>query len=98
MYIMKIGESDMEYNIRTLESIIRDQATKYFKYVKVFDDESDATKSAELANKCAFNINVAGAIHKTYRQESRITALESKMKNQPINTSIFEEAPLKEYR
>lgn len=98
MYIMKIGEGDMEYNIRILQSIIRDQATKYFKYVKKFNDESDATQSAELANKCAFNINVAGSIHKTYRQEQRIKSLEGKMSNLPINTTMFEEAPLKEYR
>ena len=31
-------------------------------------------------------------------QEKRIKLLESKMKDYSINTSIFEEAPLKEYR
>lgn len=98
LYIMKTAESEMDYNIRTLQSMIHDQATRYFMFTKTFRDESDAKLAAELANKCAYNINIAGTIHKTFKQEKRLKALEEKLKNTPINTTMFEEAPLQEYR
>jgi len=98
LYIMKTAESEMDYNIRILQSMIHDQATRYFMFTKTFRDESDAKLAAELANKCAYNINIAGSIHKTFKQEKRLKRLEEKMEGMPINMSIFEEAPLQEYR
>jgi len=95
---MKTQESEMEYNIRTLQSIIHDQAARYFIFTKTFKDESDATKAAELANKCAYNINIAGSIHKTFKLDKRLQAVEEKQKNMPVNMQMFEEAPLEKYR
>lgn len=95
---MKTGESEMDYNSRTLQSIVSDQATRYFKYTKSFKDRSDDKDTAELACKVGYVLNIAAGIHKSFNQEKRIKAIESKMKGMPINTTMFEEAPLKEYR
>ena len=90
----------MEFNIRTLQSIIYDQAARYFKFSKNHVEDEFATDAAELANKCAYNINIAGSIHKTYKQEKRLKSLEEKLKNTalPTHMGMFEEAPLVKYR
>ncbi len=95
---MKVGESEMDYNSRTLQSIVFDQAARYFKHTKAYTDTTDDKEIAELATKVGYVLNIAAGIHKSFKQEKRIKLLESKMKDYSINTSMFEEAPLKEYR
>ena len=97
---MKTDESEMEYNIRTLQSMIYDQATRYFKFSKSHVEDEFATDAAELANKCAYNINIAGSIQKTFKQEKRLKSIEEKLKNTqlPTNMRMFEAPLLEKYR
>ncbi len=95
---MPVGESEMEYNSRTLQSIVSDQASRYFKYTKEFKDRVKDKETAELACKVGYVLNIAAGIHKSFNQEKRIKSLESKIKDLPINTTMFEAAPLQEYR
>lgn len=80
--------------------MINDLARRYFSYSKLNPTTDTTTHDVlgNLAKDAGYLIAVNTNTIKIFKQESRITALESKMKNQPINTSIFEEAPLKEYR
>lgn len=93
-----IGETEMDYNNRTLQSIVADQATRYFKYTKEFSERVDDKDTADLACKVGYILNIASGIHKTFKQEKRLKLLENKMSNMPINMTIFEEAPLEKYR
>lgn len=95
---MPKGESDMDYNTRTLQSIIHDQAARYFKFTKNHTENEFAKETAELACKVGYTLNIAAGIQKSFKQEKRLKKLEDKLKNTPINTTMFEEAPLKEYR
>ena len=88
----------MDYNSRNLQSIVADQASRYFKYTKQFKDRTDDKDTAELACKVGYVLNIAAGIHKSFKQEKRIKILEAKMKNQPINTTMFEESPLAKYK
>lgn len=98
-YIMGgIGETEMDYNNRTLQSIVADQATRYFKYSKEFEDRTDDKSTADLACKVGYILNIASGIHKTFKQEKRLKHLENKMSNMSINMTMFEEAPLGKYK
>jgi len=95
---MPKGESEMEYNNRTLQSIVFDQASRYFKFTKAYSDRTFDKETADLACKVGYTLNIASGIHKTFKQEKRLKILEEKLKNAPINTTMFEEAPLVKYR
>jgi len=95
---MPKGESEMDYNSRTLQSIVFDQASRYFKYSNEFKERVDDKNTAELACKVGYVLNIAAGIHKSFNQEKRLKILEEKLKNQPINTTMFEETPLEKYR
>ena len=92
------GETEMDYNNRTLQSIVADQASRYFKYTKEFAERVDDKDTADLACKVGYILNIASGIHKSFKQEKRLKALEEKLKNTPLNMQMFEEAPLEQYR
>ena len=60
---MPVGESEMDYNSRTLQSIVSDQASRYFKYSKQFGERDDDKNTAELACKVGYVLNIAAGIH-----------------------------------
>lgn len=95
---MKVGESEMDYNNRTLQSLVSDQASRYFKFTKGHKEREFDKETADLATKVGYILNIASGIHKSFKQEKRIKALEKKMKDLPINMTMFEESPLQEYR
>lgn len=93
-----IGETGMDYNSRTLQSIVADQSARYFKYTKQFSERVDDKDTADLACKVGYILNIASGIHKSFKQEKRLKILEEKLRDSIPNMAIFEEAPLKEYR
>jgi len=95
---MPIGESEMDYNNRTLQSIITDQASRYFKFTKAHTEREFDKETADLACKVGYTLNIASGIHKSFKQEKRLKALEEKLKNGTLNMSMFEDAPLEKYR
>jgi len=96
---MPKDESDMDYNVRVLQSIIKDQATRYFKFTKIHKEREFDKETAELACKVGYTLNIASGIQKTFKQEKRLTVIEDRLKNlQSYNMTMFEEAPLQEYR
>lgn len=78
---MSKGESDMDYNNRTLQSIISDQASRYFKFTKAHTEREFDKETADLACKVGYTLNIASGIHKSFKQEKRLKALEDKLKN-----------------
>ncbi len=95
---MPKGESEMDYNNRTLQSIVFDQASRYFKFTKAYKEREFDKATADLACKVGYTLNIASGIHKSFKQEKRLQLLEEKLKNSTINMSMFEEAPLEQYR
>jgi len=99
-YIMPKGESEMDYNNRTLQSIIFDQASRYFKFTKAHTERVFDKETADLACKVGYTLNIASGIHKTFKQEKRLKALEEKLKssNLSLPMRMFEEPQLEKYR
>lgn len=94
---MKTGETHIDYNVRILQSVITDQARRYFRHTKKFDNTGDDDLVSQLSSKLASCIHIAASIEKIYKQEKRITKLEQQAKL-PMDTTMFEDAPLKEFR
>jgi len=92
-------ESDMEYNTRTLQSIIKDQSKRYFKFTNNHPETDFNKEAADLACKVGYTLNIAAGIQKTFKQEKRLKALEEKLKNNlSVPMRMFEEPQLEKYR
>ena len=96
---MNKDETGMDYNTRVLQSIVHDQATRYFKFTRAHKEREFDKETAELACKVGYTLNIASGIHKSYKQEKRLKALEEKIKlNLAVPMQIFEEPQLEKYR
>jgi len=89
----------MDYNSRTLQSILADQATRYFKFTNAHKEREFDKETADLACKVSYTLNIASGIHKTFKQEKRLKALEDRIKiNMAIPMRMFEEPQMEKYR
>lgn len=96
---MKIGKSDMEHMSDVMLQIFNRLSTRFIVYEnKNEDTENTINYLTKLSGSIGYMAQINGGIHKSFRQEKRIKILENKIKNIPINTTMFEEAPLEKFR
>lgn len=97
---MKIGQTEIEHQSSIINSMINDLARRYFIYSKLNPDTDTTTHDVlgSLAKDAGYLVAVNTNVIKIFKQENRINSLEDKMKNIPINTTMFESSPLEEYR
>ena len=51
-----------------------------------------------LSKSVGYLALVNTSINKSFKQEKRLKALEEKLENSPLNMTMFEDAPLQQYR
>jgi len=95
---MKIGRSDIEHQADIVNNMANILASRFFKFSKELTNKNDLEYLTELAKSIGYLTGVSTNIHKTFKQEKRLKVLEDKMKNTPLNMTMFEEAPLEQYR
>lgn len=97
---MKTGKSDMEHSSDVVLQIFNRLAKRFMKYESTNKDaESVVDYLVKLAGSIGYMGQINGAIHKTFKQDQRLTAIESKLKtNLAIPMAMFEEPKLEKYR
>ena len=95
---MKMGRSDIEHQADIVVNITDILATRFFKFAKTLTDKDDMEYLTELAKSIGYLTGVSTNVNKSFKQEKRLKILEDKLKNAPINMTMFEEAPLEKYR
>ncbi len=96
---MKTGKSDMEHSSDVVLQIFDRLSKRFMKYESTNNDsESTVDYLTKLAGSIGYMGQINGAIHKSFKFERRLKAIEYKLKNTALNMQMFEEAPLKEYR
>lgn len=92
---MNTGQTNVEHNLRILDTVINDVAQRYhiFKSTKG-DDDADITEKNDhlsmLAGKLGYLVNISIGATKTWNFEERIIKLE-KEKNNPIPEQVRKE-------
>lgn len=95
---MKIGKTQLEHQSDVVIRMSNELAKRFFKYAKNNDDEPVEDQLINLSKSIGYLTIVNNSVEKTFKQEKRLKLLENKMKNLPINMTMFEEAPLEQYR
>lgn len=94
---MKKGKSDLEHQGDIILNMSNRLARRFFKYENE-NQKEDLNYLTDLSKSIGYLTVVNTNVNRTVKQENRLSALEEKLKNTPINMTMFEETPLEEYR
>jgi len=96
---MKMGKSDIEHQADVVLNITNILAARFFKFAKTLTDKDDMEYLTELAKSIGYLTGVNTNVHKTFKHEKRLKAIEDKLKlNMAIPMKMFEEPQLEQYR
>ena len=85
---MNKGQSSVEHNLRILDGVINEIATRFHKYqAKHHETQEDDEHLSMLGGKLAYLINISIGATKTWNYEERIIKLE-KEKGQPHSGKV----------
>ncbi len=93
---MNTGKALLEHQADIISGMTDILAKRFFKYSR--NDSLDDDTLIDLSKSVGYLTLVNNSVSKTFKQEKRLKSLEEKLKNTPINTTMFEEAPLEKYR
>lgn len=96
---MKRGRSDIEHQADVILNMTNILAKRFFKFAKDLTDKNDMEYLTDLAKSIGYLTGVSTNVHKTFKHEKRIQAIEDKLKaNLAIPMGMFEEPKLEKYR
>jgi len=95
---MKIGKSQLEHQSDVVVNMTNILAKRFFKYASKNKEQPIDDQLINLSKSIGYLTIVNNSVEKSFKQEKRIKLLESRMSDIPINTSMFEEAPLEKFR
>ena len=97
---MKKGKSDMEHASDVMVQIFDRLSKRFMKYESNNKDEESAVDYLiKLAGSIGYMGQINGSIHKAFKHEKRIKALEDKLKsNLSTPMRMFEEPQMEKYR
>jgi len=96
---MKMGRSDIEHQADVVNSMTNILAARFFKFAKQLTHKDDMEYLTDLAKSIGYLTGVSTNVHKTFKHEKRIAAIEEKLKiNLAIPMRMFEEPQMEKYR
>ena len=96
---MNTGKTELEHQSDVVSNMTNELAKRFFIYAKRNEDEPVDSTLIELSKSIGYLTLVNNSVHKTFKQEKRLKALEEKIKtNLSVPMRIFEEPQLEKYR
>ena len=95
---MKIGKTTLEHQSDVVSNMSDVLAKRFFRYANSNENEPVDNTLIDLSKSIGYLTIVSNSVEKSFKQEKRLRVLEDKMKNAPLNMTMFEEAPLGKYR
>ena len=96
---MKIGKTQLEHQSDIVNRMSNELAKRFFRYANENTEEPIDSTLIDLSKSIGYLTIVNNSVVKSYKQEKRLAALESRIKsNFAIPMQIFEESQLQKYR